>query len=221
MPEDKALIKAADVGGDLQKFDDESFLAATKAGDYLPRLQLMTSTSDKCKAGDFPVNHYAIVRDQNYSDLGETVDVLVVTWRPKALEIDEELISVFDPEHEEFKRISEKSFEKDSGCMFGPEFLVWIPVIKEFATFFMGSKSARREAPNVKARLQKAATLKSRLVDPPRSRYKWQTPVVTQCSTPIDLPDHEELTKQVDKFNNPPITQVERAEEEGEAARAR
>ena len=39
-----------------QKFTDDAFLAATKAGDYLPRLQLMTAASNECKSGKFPIN---------------------------------------------------------------------------------------------------------------------------------------------------------------------
>ena len=217
--EPKALIKAEDVGGDLVKHSDDAFQSATQSGDYLPRLQLMTANSDKCKGGDFPTNHYALVRDQNFQDLGPEVDVLIVTWRPKALEIGDELISVFDQTNPEFKRIQDKSFEADSGCMFGPEFLVYIPSVQAFATFFMGSKSSRREAGSVKAKLQGAGTLKSKKVS--TKRYTWYTPLITACSTPIDLPDQEELTAEVTKFNNPPETTIEKAEKTDEEKRAR
>jgi len=213
MPEEEnALIPADAVGGALEKFDDAIFKAATKSGDYLPRLQLMTAASEKCKKNEFPINHYALIRDQNHQDLGETVDILLVTWRPKALEIGDEVISVFKADHPEFLRIQDKSGEKDSGCMYGPEFLVYIPAVKEFATFFCGSKSSRREAPNVKALMRKAATLKSRFVE--TKKYKWFTPAVTPCSTPFEAPDMEQLAKEVQKFNNPPETTVEVAPEE-------
>ena len=210
--EENALIPADAVGGALQKFDDEAFKSTTKSGDYLPRLQLMTAASKQCKNGDFTINHYALIRDQNFQDLGEAVDILLVTWRPKALEIGDEVISVFKPDHPEFQRIQEKSGEKDSGCMYGPEFLVYIPQVKEFATFFCGSKSSRREAPNVKALMRKAATLKSRYVE--TKKYQWYTPAVTPCSTPFEAPNMEQLAKIVEKFNNPPETTVEVAPED-------
>lgn len=215
MPENENAMIPAEVAGGLAKFDDEVF-NKMKSGDFLPRLQLMTANSDKCKSGEFTINHYAFIRDQNFQDLGETVDVLIITWRPKALEIGDEVLSVFDPEHEEFARIQEKSAEANSGCMYGPEFLVYIPQINEFATFFCGSKSSRREAPNIRALMTKPATLKSRYVE--TKKYKWYTPAVTPCSTPFNPPDMEALKKVVDKFNNPPKFEKEVADEPEEKA---
>lgn len=207
-------LKGEDVG-DLDKHDASVFEAVTKVGDFLPRLQLMTSNSKKCKSGDFPINNYAIVDGQNFIDLGSAVDVLMVTWRPKALEMGDEVIAVYDENDEQFKRIQEKADEKDSGCMFGPEYLVYVPQVKKFTTFFMGSKSARREAPNANARLKKAATLKSKEIT--TKKYNWYAPTVSPCSTPFEMPESEVLKEQVDKFNNPPVSEVERVEDEPKA----
>ena len=211
--EDANIIPAeVSDSGALEKYDDDAFAAATKAGDYLPRLQLMSAASGPCKEGKFPINHYAIVSGQNHIDVGEAVDVAVVTWRPKALEIGDEIISVYDPDDLEFVRIQEASNEKDSGCMYGAEFLVYIPSREIFATFFMGSKSSRREAPNLRARIGKAATLKSKFIE--TKKYSWQTPVAVPCSTPLDVPAVDEIKEQVEKFNNPPKQDIERAPEE-------
>ena len=103
--------------------------------------------------------------------------------------------------------------------MFGPEFLVYLPAAKEFATLFCGSKSSRREAPALNALLTKPATLKSRLAE--TKKHKWQTMAITNCSTPFDLPDLEKLKAVVEKFNNPPATTVEVAEEPEGEERAR
>lgn len=211
MPEENAMIPAELVGS-LAKQNDDLFKEVTKSADFIPRLQLMTANSKQCKAGEFPVNHYAFIRDQNLQDLGETVDVLAITWRAKALEIGEQVISIFDMQNDEFKRIQEKSAEQDSGCMYGPEFLVYIPQIKEFATFFCGSKSARRESGSVKALMTKPATLKSKKIE--GKRYTWFTSTAVPCSTPFEPPIIDDLKKVVDKFNNPPETQVEAAPEE-------
>jgi len=219
MPEENAMIPA-DVAGGLSKYSEDVFKETTKSGDYLPRLQLLTAASDKCKEGAFPINHYAFIRDQNFDDLGEAVDVLVVTWRPKALEIGDEVLSVFNPDHSEFKRIQEKSGEQDSGCMYGPEYLMYVPARKEFATFFCGSKSARREAPNIQNLLGKPGTLKSKKIE--TKRYTWFAPTITACSTPFEAPDIENLKKAVEKFNSPPEISAEVAEPaaEGEEERA-
>ena len=210
------LIPATVVGGDVAKYDDSIFDSVSKAGDYLPRLQLMTANSDPCKAGEFPVNNYAVVDGNSLIDLGNQVDVLNVAWRPKALEMGEEVISAFDPKDKEFARIQEKSMTPNSGCMFGPEFLVWIPQIKKWATFFMGSKSARRESPNVKSKMRQAVTLKSKKIESPK--YTWFAPLATACSTPFDLPAVEEIQEQANKFMNPPATEIEKVDEatEGE-----
>lgn len=209
--EDGALIPSDLAGGAISKYGDDVFDKSTSAGTYLGRLQLMTSNSNLCKSGKFPINHYAYVSDQNFEDVGKQVDVLVIDWRPKALEMDEEILTVFDLEHDEFKRIQAKSEIKDSGCMYGPEFLVWIPSIKKFATFFMGTKSSRRDAPNLKARMQKAATLDSRLIE--TKRYTWQSPDIKACNSEFEIPDKEDMIEQVQAFLNPPETEVEKVEE--------
>jgi len=185
----------------------------------LPRLQLLTANSDKCKSGDFPINHYALVQGQTFTDLSESVDILVIAWRPKAMEIGDEIITCYKHDEPEFKRIQEKSDEKDSGCMFGPEFLIWIPTIKKFATFFMGSKSSRREAPNVKAKMRSAATLKSHEIK--TKKFTWWAPAVTACSTPFDMPDDAPLKEEYEKFMNPPVTEVESADEAEKASTER
>jgi hypothetical protein len=105
--------------------------------------------------------------------------------------------------------------------MYGPEFLLYIPSVEDFATFFCGSKSARREAPNIKKLMTKPATFKSKKIS--NKRYTWFGPCVTTCSTPFAPPSLEELQEKVNKFNNPPDTSAEVVAEEkseGEEERA-
>lgn len=198
----------------LQKYDESILSKIITSGDFLPRLQLMTASCDDCKSGKFPINHYALIEGQLTKDLGTSVDVVVCAWRPKAIEIGEIIISVYNPENPEFARIQGNSTEPNSGCMYGPEFLVWIPVVQKFATFFMGSKSARREAPNLVACLRASATLTSREIK--TVKYTWYAPSVTPCSTPLTLPEKEMLLEQLNKFNNPVESTVERVDDAGE-----
>lgn len=218
-----SLIPADALAGTaLQKYDDKAFEAVVTSGNYLPRLQLMTSQSEKCKDGSFPINNYALVVGEIFNDLGKEVDILVICFRPKAIEMGDAVISCYDQNAEEFKRIATKSEQPNSGCMFGPEFLVYVPSHKKFATFFMGSKSARKEAPAVRALMQAAATLKSKKITTPQ--YTWFAPQAVPCSTPFELPDMELLKKEVEKFNNPPAQEVEKAKSEqsaGDGGRAR
>ena len=217
--EDTSLVKVE--GLPPSKYSDEQFALATKTGDWLPRLQLMTSNSSKVAEGKFPMNHYALINGQNFQDVGDAVDILVLGWRPKAIEMGDEVITVYAPDHPEFKRIQDKSEEANSGCMYGPEYILWVPSVREFATFFMGSKSARREAPGVRARMHQAATLKSHTVK--TKKYTWQVSTCIACSTPFDPPDQESIAVEVNKFENPPETDIQRvsAEEKDATSRAR
>lgn len=213
------LVKVEDMGALIvDKYSDDAFDASASSAKFLPRLQLLTSNSKKCKSGEFPTNHYSLIRDQKFDDLGLNVDVFLVTWRPKALETGENIISVYDPSDKEFQRIQDKSLEvKNSGCMFGPEFLVWIPSVKQFATFFMGTKSARRESGAVKALLKKTATLGSQHCK--NKSFEWYAAQVSECSTPLEMSTKDDLVAAVTKFNNPPQNEVEGVEETETRAR--
>ena len=217
MSEGTELIKIDDlgVGGEVQKFTDDQFLATAQSGAFLPRLQFMSARSSKCASGDFPINHFASVRDQTFTDLGATVDLLNIAWRPKALHTGDVVITSFDPESESFRRIQTASGVKDNqDDMYGPEFLVWIPSIKEFVTFFMCSASMRRESPQMKARLRQAVTLDSQEIK--TAKFQWFSAVVKTCSTPLsEMPDMEKLKAEAEKFNNPKESDVEVVEEDG------
>jgi len=195
--------------------DDRIFADVTAAGGWLPRLQLMGSNSDLVKEAKIGLGRWALLTNKDsFIDLGTETHVLILGWRPKAMEIGDEVVSVFNPKADEFKRIMEKSEEPDSGCMFGPEYLVWIPELKKFAGLFMASKTARREAPNLRALMGKFATLKARLIK--SQRYSWHGPVVTPCSATFEVPTMEEIREQAEKFNNPPEDEVEAAPSGGE-----
>lgn len=196
----------------LQRASDDDFDALQAASAYLPRVQLMTSNSDKCKAGEFPVNNWALVRGQEYQDLGSEIDVLVCSWRPMALEIGDAVVTSYDRSSDTFQSIQERADESDSGCMWGYQFLLWVPSVGTFATFFCGSKSARREAPAVKARMDGPATLKSRKIE--KGKYTWFAPTCHDCSTPFDMPPKADYLREMEKFNNPSEQQVELAQEE-------
>lgn len=211
------LIPVGDMG--VSKYADDTNFAAISSGGFLPRLQLMGSSSNAVKESKIGQGCYALVKGKDQiEDLTKEVNVIVLAWRPKALEIGtENVLSVYNPKHADFTRIAEKSEEQDSGCMYGPEFLVWVPSAKTFATFFMSSKTSRREAPQLKGLLGKAATLKAQLIK--AKKYAWHGPVVTPCSAPLDLPDMDKAREEAQKFNNPPENETEAAPEAGDRDR--
>ncbi len=111
--------------------------------------------------------------------------------------------------------------------MYGPEFLVYIPSLRRFATYFMSSKTSRRQAPELNALKGRGATLKCKLIETPK--YSWHGPVVTVCNTQLsNLPSSEDVEEQLGRFNNPDEssvefnpTKIEEDAERAEAARAR
>lgn len=210
------LIPIEDLG--QSKFgDDKNFAVVASGGGYLPRLQLYGANSELVKEGKFHMAHYGLVRSKtNVEDLTGEVAILVLGWRPKAMEIvGDDVNTFYNPQNDEFKRVSMKSEEQNSGCMFGPEYLVYIPAAKAFATFFMSSKTSRREAPAVRALMGKMALLKAKFIK--TKQFSWHGPEVTMCSTiPDGLDDPEfllELKDQVQKFQNPPESEKELAPE--------
>lgn len=183
--------------------DDKTFNELATSGGFLPRVQLFGSNSDLAKEGKIPMGTYGFVTSkEQVIPLGAEVDVLPICYRPKALDMSgDDVLSSYDPNSDLFHEIVRKADVQNSSCSFGPDFLIWVPSQHAFATMMFGSKTARREAPNLKALLGKAATLKVKLAS--NSQFKWHAPVVTGCSTPFDLPLIEDIQEQADKFNKP------------------
>lgn len=208
----------ADISGST---DLDAFNEATSGGeDYLGRFQLFGSKSDACTEGKIGIGRYGHVKDQNIDDLGDEVDVVICAWRSKAIDNSgEQLIINHDAQSETFEQIKKKSFVRDSNCMYGPEFLLWIPSAGIFATYHANSKTARREAKKCATLIGKAATFRVQLIDPPKSRYKWHGPVITPCSTPLTVPDIFVIKEEIEKFKNPPESEVEVVQPEDERAR--
>jgi hypothetical protein len=206
----------------LVKIDIPEENALTKklmgsGGKFLPRVQFMSSNSQKCKEGEFPVNNFALIDNNNHIDLGKKVDVILLGMRPKALDTQTPL-TCYEPNLDEdgeftgdFQDIVERSKVKDSGCMWGPEFLVYIPANKQFATFFMGTVTMRYEDPKLQSNLGNAMTLGSKLIE--TKSYSYMSPVGMECSTVVEVPDADEMAKAMEQFNNPPKPESERADD--------
>ena len=194
-----------------QSKHDEAALAAVSAGDskFLPRLQLMTMRSSKVAVDGFPANHFAVIDSRDIKDLGDTVDILLIAWRPKALDTSgDNIVTCYEPKFDKenvptglFKEIQDKSGIRDSGCMYGPEYLVYIPVLKRFATLYCGSITMRYEAPALTTRLGNSATLRPQKISPKKGDPYFSTKVY-DCTTEVGLHDLEEM-KTVGSGNGP------------------
>jgi len=185
---------------------------------FIKRLQLVTK-GKLVDQGLVKPGHWAIpISDEEATDLGEAVDVLVLAVRHKTLDTNEKPpVASYDPDSDLFKSIVERAAEKNSGCMYGPSFLVYERSTKQFLEVFFGNASGRQEAGNlvsflpVSAEEAKAAgikggaqgpgsaTLKAKYIK--RPKYAWHAPVVGKCSTPFqDIPETSEFVAQITKF---------------------
>lgn len=215
---DAPLVK---LDTDITKSEGEDvFNQIAKSGDYLPRIQLEGTQSKLVVKDQIKAGHFALIESDSFEDLTKSVDVLVLAWRAKALRTDGETVeSDFDIKSKRFQQIQAESEISDSGCMFGPEFLLWVPSYQKFCTFFMASKSARREARNVKDKIGYAGTLTSKLIE--TKKYTWYAPEIISCTTPFDLPDPEEMMEQIEGFKNPPKEEEKEEVETKKGKRAR
>ncbi|MDE1971294.1 MAG: hypothetical protein KGI50_07010 [Patescibacteria group bacterium] len=195
--------------------DDAAFLALSKtANSFLPRLQLFGAASGIVKEGKFPMSHWGLVTGKDeVTDLGKEVTVIPISVRFKAMDLSSgDILNYYNPNTPEFKSVQERSLEKDSQCMAGNEFLIWVPDCKSFATFYASNTSSKQEAPKIRALTGKAATFKSKFVKA-KNGNSWHAPVVMPCSDSVtNLPSQEAVSATVEDFRNPKDSEVTVAE---------
>jgi hypothetical protein len=221
--ESKALVPVSFVDQlpSTQIGSDLDFDAIARSSDFLPRLQLYTKGKAVNRKLVQPGNYGIPVTDDEVTDLGDEIDILPLARRPKAIDLKdpENIVAVYDVNDPEFKRIQAQSAEKESGCMYGPSFLVYERSTGQFLEFFCGTKSARMEAkrifpylpltqeridndPNLAGQEPHDAlpvTMRSRLVE--KGQWSWHVPVAVKCSTPFTkLPPAAVIVEQIVKF---------------------
>jgi len=197
----------------------------TKGGSWLPRISIMNGQSGLVTEGHMSVGRHALIfSKEHHVDLTKEFNALVLCYRFKALRFEGgAATNVYDPNHKMFDEIVKLSSVKDSGCSYGPEFLMWLPE-HGYATYFCNSATARKSARHFKVILKEFAesnklpgvTLKGDLKKNPK--FKWWGSDVFPCTTPFaEMPDWDEAKKQVEKFKNPPATVAEKVESKDDA----
>lgn len=203
---------------------DKAFKNIVNSEGFLPRLQLFGSNSDMVKEDKISMGSFALVTGKDtLNALGKEVQCYPISWRFKAVEFGDQIISKYNPEDPEFIRIAEKADGPGlTGAMAGIEFLLYIPDNKVFCTYFMGNASSKREAPNLRSLQEegKAATIVSKLVKNKKGQ-SWHAPLITACSTPLEQPNEAELMDIATKFANPKETEIESVSEAEKAGTQR
>lgn len=206
---------------------EEDFQKIRNASEFLKRIQLVSKGKYVDKNLVKP-GHYAVIIDgKNAKDLGDSIDVLVLAKRPKALDTSDEdsIITSYDVNSELYQSIQERSPTPDSGCQYGVSFLLIERSTADLYEFFCGSKSLRRETPKLEAYMPRSkeeiekqnlrklfpniqpgvptpVTLKSTLIE---RKFTWFVPVIEDCSVPFSenqLPSRERIVREQTRFLN-------------------
>lgn len=205
MPNIAALQASSDYG------EVKDFAGLAGPGmNFLPRLQLFTSNSDEVKRGNIGVATYGLVTGKDQlKPLGKTVLVVPLAWRAKAMTVKdvEKPLAYHKPQSPEFKAIRAKAdADSNSGNMYGPEYLMWIPG-EGYVTFFMGSKTARNAATPVRALLPKpngslrAGILNSVFIE--AKGFSWHGPTISPSDQSFEGPPPETVLETITNFLNP------------------
>jgi hypothetical protein len=205
---------------------DEAFDDLAKGAEFLKYAKLY-SKGKPIDTGKIRPGHWGIPDgDENIIDLGDSIDILPLARRPKAMDSSDKsaVVVSYDETSQAFKEIQAKALEKDSGCQHGISFLVWERSTRQFLEIWFSSKSVRPEAKNLYPFLplsqadidRKAAaqgdvtglvphgtlpvTLKVRLAENKQSGFTWHVPVVLKCSTPITPPAQKAAIGEITRF---------------------
>jgi len=223
-----ALIPA-DVFGEVstQVADDSDFADLGSGGGFLRRIELK-SKGALIDTGKVKPGHYAVIKSsEDADDLGDTIDVLPLARRPKAIDMNdsEQIVVTYDRKSELFKDIEKRAGQPNSRCQFGASFLVVERSTGQLFELFLGSASNRREVGTVSDFLPLSAadierrgltdqeahgplamTLKSKRVENKKNNWSWFVMVPKPCSnqfTKNQIPTPEILKAEIEKFLNP------------------
>lgn len=207
------LVKINELSGALIPQAQEAF-DAVAAASFLPQLKLGGSQSDPVKEGKVQMGNYYTKTGESVEDVGKEIDCIPLGWQPKALDFSDRgnIVSTVDHTSDLFKEIKAKADQKDSDCLCGFEFLIWLKEPNKFVTFYLCSKSQKKVAPDLEKLLGVASTFKAKLVS--YKDYKWHVPVFVECPTPMTPPSNEEINDAIIKFKAEP-EEVEKAPEDG------
>lgn len=206
---------------------DAQFEKLAEGTNYLKQIDLFSKgkmvDKRKVQGGDFGI----ILGKDDVQKLGETIDLIILARRAKAMKFGgEKPISNFILESETFQQIKKDSFGKESQSIYGTSFLVIERTTGAMYEYYLHRKTHRPEAKNlapfvVKAgQPWKAVTLKSKYVE--QGDFSWFVPIVLPCSTPFNnLPDQDEINAEYEKFMSPKSDELVKADPNAAPARAR
>jgi hypothetical protein len=199
-------VLSTQTADDLKALD-----AMTSSSAFLQRMQLYSKGKSGATGTIIEGGHFGIPRSSDdIVDLGTSVDMLVIARKAKAIDMSDtdSIIVSNSPADAEFKRIVDLADNtRDSGCAYGPTYLVYERSTSSFYELFMGNKSGRYASGKINEFLPSIVdgtpsfptmTLNSEYIT--KGKWNWFAPKPTAGLTPIDLPNAEALKSEIEKF---------------------
>lgn len=200
------------------KYGSESvFTDMAKAGDWLPRVQLNSFSTKAVQRGLLKAGTFTLhISKDNVQTLGEEFHCIPLSWRPKAVDTNS-LQSFYNPASVAFKKVEEEAKKsRDSGCIFGPEFLLFIPQLNRFAQMMFSNVTMRNRAPLLLGLMGRSVTISAEVIENKKQQI-WHGPVINECTMPLTctMSQEEFLKRKAEvetSFNNPSEVGVEEVE---------
>ena len=205
------LEELSNVVAGMTKTELDESLEQLCGGSTFQRIQLFGSSSNAVKEGKIAMGHFAIVDSSNMIDLGESFDCLILGYRMKAICFGDDVEVNFDPTSPRFIEMVKESAVKDSDCVFGPEYLLYIPE-RGYVPYHLNNVSSQYESKAFRALVGKNATVRASLIKGKKGTY--HAPKVAACNVPFPLPNIDEVKRILADFNNPKGTEVAEKVEE-------
>ncbi len=200
MSADSALAVLEGLRTGVPAVADETFTQL--AGDqnsYSSRLQLFSFNSGAVKEEKIKAGRFAIVNGQELTDLGDEIVIMPLAIRAKAMDLSgDKPVIAYDHTSQQFREIQANAKVKDSNCMVGLEFLVYIPDHDAFTTFYLANATLLREAQNVKNNLGTAIKCKAKLIK--KEKLSWHGMTVAAYPADIKLPEKASIIAELGSF---------------------
>lgn len=197
-----AIAVLDDLRNNVPAVPDEMFKELVGAQNtYSSRLQLFSFNSGAVKEEKIKAGRFAIVNGQELTDIGDEIVLMPVAIRAKAMDLSgDRPVIAYDLAGSLFKDIQLRSKEKDSNCMCGVEFLVYLPNQDVFTTFYLSNATLLREAGNMKANIGLPVKIKSKLIK--KDKLSWHGIQIASFPSDITVPERGRFESEITMFGN-------------------
>ena len=168
----------------------------------LPYFRMYGSNSKEAKIKKIKGGNYGMALGKtDPTDLGDTVDIIICSARLRAVDTKGGK-SFYKRDSEGYEDVKTRSKVKDSGCMHGPEILVWVGEQEKFATWHLNSPTLRNISDDILNALTEAVTVGWRLAE--GNGHTWDACTVSPCPDwGHSTPEPDLFEAAIEKFKNP------------------